>query len=1056
MTDSRGAAGEKPGLLETVYDALDYRTGGLMRPSEEPSSANDGSWQSLGEWLTLTSRVGADRVFFVEDDPVVVFTQVPPGTGEAEVVAAYRRAWSLGRARCLFLATEDELRVYALTAPPPRGPDDAAALTPVDVVNRSAEVLESLGAYHRERVESGLLFESEAFRRDGRADDSLLRDVDSATEALVRSGLPRGVAHALIERVILVRYMEDRNIVVPNYFERIAAQDDTWLRDFSSLPEVPAYGARSTFVQCLNNPDLTRAVFAALASDFNGDLFTISSAEMNLVAAEHLRLIQRLLTGEGWSGQQPLFLWAYDFSVVPTALISSMYERFYRADTDDQSSTHYTPQELVEFVTAQVLTETLLAGNPTICDPACGSGIFLVEAYRRIVRHDMARLGRRLNTGELRYLLLDRINGIDINAEAVRLAAFSLYLAFLSYQSPPDIRRAGPLPKLIATEPDMTVRVLRVTDAFAVAPDASTGSHSTTASPPAGGTTDQPTTSGYDVIIGNPPWDEPRGGPATLADRWAQENKVAVGDRNQSQLFLWRSLSLLKPGGVAALLVAATAFHNTRPTSRQFRIQFLRNVRLVSVVNFSSTRRTFFGGAAAPFMLVTFRPSASEEAGAVSFRTVRPSAPLGASKSMAFASIDRRWVDQRSLEHRDYLWKVYAWGSHRDAAFMTRLELEDTIADLLPLEPKPGWGYQRGSGEPSKYLASLPPLKSFEPWGPLSPDSFEEPPTRVKRQPDERLYSGQRILVRRGIRVGFGPRSRLVTDPMSFRHTIFCLPLQHLTDWQAKVVWATLLSSLGRYSMFMRSGSWGLWHDSVLASDILATPVRLPQKPNRLTAKLVSAVDSLRDGNRAVGSYAENLREGSADEIPLVLESIDQAIYELFQLSDDEVHLITDFHNYLLGFAGGQADRFGSRRVRPPSAHAGTARDVSQIESEPLQSYVTRFLESWNRRLAPDGALAWRIATAPRRDLLAIVFETYSGDDPVTLGSETAWDDVLSRLPPGLDTRRMDYVNSESVMRIVTDTSIVIVKRDTPRFWSASAAAEDAEATLLQAMKLNA
>ncbi len=108
------------------------------------------------------------------------------------------------------------------------------------------------------------------------------------------------------------------------------------------------------------------------------------------------------------------------------------------------------PQPLVEFVTSQVLTADRLANNPTVCDPACGSGgIFLVEAYRRIVRWEMTRRERRLTTAELQELLLTRVAGIDINAEAVRLAAFSLYLAYLSYQSPPDIRDAGPLPRLI-------------------------------------------------------------------------------------------------------------------------------------------------------------------------------------------------------------------------------------------------------------------------------------------------------------------------------------------------------------------------------------------------------------------------------------------------------------------------------------------------------------------------------------------------------------------------------------------------------------------------------
>ena len=108
------------------------------------------------------------------------------------------------------------------------------------------------------------------------------------------------------------------------------------------------------------------------------------------MTSEHLRLIQQLLTGAGMDGQESLFLWAYDFSIVPTSLISEMYEQFYSAGTTDGSSTHYTPQELVEYTLSTVLTREVLRKKPRICDPVCGSGIFLVEAFRRLVRDEMA------------------------------------------------------------------------------------------------------------------------------------------------------------------------------------------------------------------------------------------------------------------------------------------------------------------------------------------------------------------------------------------------------------------------------------------------------------------------------------------------------------------------------------------------------------------------------------------------------------------------------------------------------------------------------------------
>ena len=577
MTNAAGQRGSRQ-VLESAYTALDFEAGPLLAPSERPSGTDDVAWQERGEWLMLGARVGADRIFFVGSDPVVVFSQLPRGAGDKEIVDAYRRAWSLGRARCLFLASDDELRVYALSSPPPRGPADARQLTPLEVVERSADVAEALASYHRELVESGALFEEEPFRATGRADEQLLRDVKLATQSLADRGLSRSVAHGLIERVILVRYLEDRDILVPGYLEEVAGRSALWRKQFALDTDEPTWGADSAFVRCLGNKDLTYAVFARLAADFNGDLFVIPSAEIDEVRVEHLDLIRRFLTGAGFTDQRPLFLWAYDFSVVPVSLISTMYEQFYRTDSDDTTGTHYTPPELVEYVLAQVMSQEQLEIRPRVCDPACGSGIFLVEAYRRMVRYEMSVKGRRLSTRDLRSLLMGRLRGFDINAEAIKLAAFSLYLAYLSYQTPRDIRRAGPLPRLIDT--DHGGGILRVADAFSseigIYPLTWRGS-----TPSLEGIRSEP----FGLLIGNPPWDEPRGGPRSLAETWAIENDAPVGDRSPSQLFLWRSLSLVGDKGTAALLVASTAFHNVR--SRLFREKWLNEVDLVAVVDFS-------------------------------------------------------------------------------------------------------------------------------------------------------------------------------------------------------------------------------------------------------------------------------------------------------------------------------------------------------------------------------------------------------------------------------------------------------------------------------------
>ena len=97
------------------------------------------------------------------------------------------------------------------------------------------------------------------------------------------------------------------------------------------------------------------------------------------------------------SGQKTFDFWQYDFEVIPIELISSIYERFIYADnqaTAKARGTHYTPVNLVDLVFSQVFDDHLFAkklpSDAKILDLACGSGVFLVDAFRRLVARRIA------------------------------------------------------------------------------------------------------------------------------------------------------------------------------------------------------------------------------------------------------------------------------------------------------------------------------------------------------------------------------------------------------------------------------------------------------------------------------------------------------------------------------------------------------------------------------------------------------------------------------------------------------------------------------------------
>ena len=78
-------------------------------------------------------------------------------------------------------------------------------------------------------------------------------------------------------------------------------------------------------------------------------------------------------------------LWPqYAFDVIPLEFISSIYETFVtkRASGD---GIYYTPSYLVDFVLDRVLPWDGTDWDLKVIDPACGSGIFLVKAFQRLV-----------------------------------------------------------------------------------------------------------------------------------------------------------------------------------------------------------------------------------------------------------------------------------------------------------------------------------------------------------------------------------------------------------------------------------------------------------------------------------------------------------------------------------------------------------------------------------------------------------------------------------------------------------------------------------------------
>ena len=1064
-------------LLNAAYARLGYADAEEQRfliASKRARDFSEQTWTEKGDWLALAKQAGAERIFFLENNPVVVFAR--SDTADQDLLRGlYHRAWSMARPRLLFLAKPGELAVYDLAHRPPKRSENFTRLKPLAIARSAAEVADRLKRFRREEIETGRVFEAEkrfGKNLNGRADKALIHDLKAVRRELIAGGLGGEnlkYAHALIGRSIFIRYLEDRRVLTKEYFRKVARGHREWL---AMLRHPPPLGLclekdhnEPLYPSVLGDHGFTYALFHKLAADFNGDMFPDVDEEARVVEQSHLHLIRGLMYGDV-GPQRRLLFHAYRFSIIPIELISSIYEEFYHEQSGEGRAygAFYTPPALVEFVLSQTLTPDRLARVPRIVDPACGSGIFLVEAFRRIVRYTAARQGRRLRFRELQRILRDQLAGIDVNPEAIRVAAFSLYLAMLHYLEPPDIlehvRRGNPLPCLVADDTNPR--------SFGCLASANAFDTEFFASRPA--LNDRFSSGCADVVVGNPPWGSPgpreKGARAQnqVAMAWCERAGLPVGDQERSQAFIWRALDLLRPEGAAGLVVSTGVFFKHHPKTVSFRREWLRRSRLDSVHNFAHARQIFFGSAVSPFAVVVFRRS-DESKGQhfVHYWSAKRTRTVEGLQAIVFSASDLHVMrpDDDLSDHRN--WKALWWGNHRDVSFLSHLRGFPRLSSHTAPSAK-GRGFQKGNQEKDagwlrEYRAL--PIAHFHRYGPLDLNLLTDVPERVERRGVREVYGGIRVLVRRGIDEGGEPKGQIVArledGPFAFTNAIHGVKLPGLGDREHHIVLGILWSSLARYFFFLTAGNWGIWHHEIeLDDELLTLPICFP-KETRLATRIVEIVDELRAHTPQEADLLMLLDAGRTMSLARCRQlevELDQAVFELYGLGKEEIDLVRDLCDTGLDFL---YRRDGSDAVKPvlagmPGLSCG---DVASVPDGPFGHYLRTFIRGWAAYLGEDEKLCWEVHVPPEsHSMLAVVLTIRNeGDAPEReLGQVGEWHAVLRRLDDALRQPISKRIYVEGLARAVTDDCIIIVKRNERRLWTKSMAREDADATLVQAM----
>ena len=853
---------------------------------EAEGSHAHGLWQAF-EVLEL------DGMFCREQTPLVYF-KVVDAMEPDEALGLHRSFWNHGTAPILVLVGPDQVHVYSgMARPEPVGHGLGKPQCLIDTLDRAADELQSFlvsvetGAYFREHDRS--------FDAESRVDQDLLGNLGNARELLrehVGDEVTKDRLDALLCRVVFVCYLFDRKVIGDEYLADLGIEDCEHLRGVLGMR--PLAAAKSALYK----------LFRRLGDDFNGDLFSDDLGEEERHVQEgHIQTLDAFFQGTEVRTRQTRF-WPYDFAYIPVETISAIYEHFLKAD-GDRDGAFYTARFLAELV-----LDTALEGTPeligkTFLDPACGSGIFLVGLFDRLAwewtrSNPDAPNSRRAE--ELIGLLRDSVYGVDKSRVACRIAAFSLYLAYLDQLSPRDIRelqRNGPpLPRLVdesgdSGRPVSAKRNIVCADFFA---------------------SDLAVREKVDFVIGNPPWGSV--GKETPAARWCVDRGMVMPDRQIATAFVWKAVEHARPESRVCFLLPYGTLFNHGSKALEFQKAWFEGHRIERVVNLTDLRFFLFRDAIHPAIVVRYRTGAPDTgrdlveywAPKVTWPTTKADViEVGPGDRTALAVRDV--LDDLETFDAPQVWNRHSWATPRDRRFLDRLlalpRLRDHVRAPGERDSSKRWVRAEGfqpvgkSDDESRAKRLELPSRRFIDARSKAIDLFLQPAdcrllpstTFIARQKSNAyagIFRAPHVLITKGFN-----RIAFADFDVSFRHAV--RGIHGPAEDRELLMFLTcyLRTDLARYFGFHTSSNWGVYRPEVHVNEVMRLPLPLPDE-----------LDDPQQGRRIVdevsgilqGAYreAENSFLDRANAIASASERIEPLVHEYFGIHPSEQLLIAD------------------------------------------------------------------------------------------------------------------------------------------------------------------
>lgn len=599
-------------------------------------------------------------------------------------------------------------------------------------------------------------------------------------------------ATKLVLRLIFIRYLIDRGV-------------DLDYSNFSS----DVTTSREALLTLLDDKSVLYALFAHLKDKFNGNLFELGNENDNTSLTEGaMKELKDFLSANVVSsgGQLSLFD-LYDFNIIPVELISNIYEILLGKEAQNKDNAFYTPKYLVDYILDTTIDEHVEKKQTfKILDPSCGSGVFLVDSYRRMIEKKLNGAAYTEDDKLLCGTLTDNIFGIDLNPDAIDVAIFSLYLAVLEYKNPKTLKRFH--------LPNLKEYNLLVCDFFDEVKLTSLKDVS------------------FDFIIGNPPWSSKVGKHVDYCKKHGYKQYLQNNDTCRS--FVLRSKDFCGESTQCCFVLHSKILYMQKGPSKKFREFLLTNTKIIRAIELSSVRKLIFKNADAPAVIIAYKFS---DQNVIENRfehiSMKPNMFFRLFNIVVVEKNDVKDVQQKLLIENDWAWKTLIYGLSGDIDTVLNLKKTyQTVRQAISLQQPSlllgaGVEYQDGDLKDSRHLLGLPFLASdainhFK----VNVDNltkFSKP--KVHRPRNKRLFEAPYCLLLTGIDTNdYTMRSVFSDKSFVFKKAVYAIKGDSTQKAFLMNLVGILNSTFYSYLSLLTGSSLGVEREQRLLDEVLDFP----------------------------------------------------------------------------------------------------------------------------------------------------------------------------------------------------------------------------------------